>query len=101
MNISDKVSLQQPNIVKGVQPGQKAAPVRKTGAHPPVARKDRVQISDQAREMQAARQAIEQMPDVDEEKVARIKEQIQNGTYKVDGNKAAGKILAESLLVDR
>jgi negative regulator of flagellin synthesis FlgM len=59
---------------------------------------DRVQISQKAREMQAALSQIKQMPDVDEEKVSRIKAQIQAGTYKPDSGTLAEKILAESLL---
>lgn len=101
MNISDKVTLQQPSVIKSVQPAQKAAQRIKTTAQTPPAQGDRVKISDQAREMQAARQAVAQMPEVDEEKVARIKAQVQNGTYKVDGRKVADNMLAESLLGDR
>jgi negative regulator of flagellin synthesis FlgM len=61
---------------------------------------DRVDLSDQARELQAARAAIQQMEDVDHEKVARIREQVQSGTYKVDAQKIAGKMLEETLLGD-
>lgn len=100
MNISDKVTLQQPSVIKNVQPSQKAAPAQKPAGQPPV-RGDRVQISEQAREMQEARQAVARMPDVDAEKVARIKARIQDGSYKVDGRKVADKMLAESLLLDR
>ncbi len=101
MNISDKVTLQQPSVIKSVQPAQKAAQPQKTTGQTPPVQGDRVQISDQAREMQAARQAVAQMPDVDEEKVARIKARIQSGTYKVDSHKVADNMLAESLLGDR
>ena len=101
MNISDKVTLQQPSVIKSVQPAQKAAQPQKASTQKPPTQADRVQISDRAREMQAARQAVAQMPDVDEDKVARIKAQIQNGTYKVDGRKVADNMLAESLLGDR
>ena len=100
MNISDKVTLQQPSVVKNVQPRPKVAQVQKSTIQKPPAQGDRVQISDRAREMQAARQAVAQLPDVDEEKVARIKAQVQNGTYKVDGRKVADKMLAESLMDD-
>lgn len=100
MNISDKVTLQQPAGVKNVQPIQKKAAVRETTAQPP-AKGDRVEISDKAREIDAARQALAKMPEVDAEKVARIKASIQNGTYRVDSRKAAGNMLAESLLAKR
>jgi negative regulator of flagellin synthesis FlgM len=61
---------------------------------------ERVAISDQAKTLQAAFQAVKQMDDMDLDKVARIKAQIKAGTYKVDADKAAGKLIEESLLGD-
>ncbi len=61
---------------------------------------DRVELSEQARQMQAAHEAIQKMDDVDHEKVARIKAQIEAGTYKVDAAKVAEKMLEESLIGD-
>lgn len=66
----------------------------------PAAKGDSVQISSQAKELQAAQEAIRKMDDVDHEKVARIKAQIEAGTYKVDAAKVAGKMLEDSLLGD-
>ena len=61
---------------------------------------DRVELSGRARELQAAHAAVKQMGDVDHEKVARIKAQIQSGTYKADAQKIAGKMLEDALLGD-
>ena len=58
---------------------------------------ERVVLSDRAKELRAAFQAVKQMDDVDHEKVARIKAQIKAGTYKVDADKVAGKMIDESL----
>jgi flagellar biosynthesis anti-sigma factor FlgM len=66
----------------------------------PAAKGDRVALSPQAQQLKAAQEAIKQMDAVDEKKVAEIKAQIKAGTYKVDAQKAAGNILAESLLND-
>jgi negative regulator of flagellin synthesis FlgM len=66
----------------------------------PPAKGDRVNLSAQAQQVKAAQEAIQQMDDVDKEKVAKIKAQIEAGTYKVDSQKAAGNILAESLIND-
>ena len=66
----------------------------------PAAKGDSVQISSQAKELQAAREAIQKMEDVDHEKVARIKAQIEAGTYKVDAAKVADKMLEDALLGD-
>lgn len=66
----------------------------------PAAKGDRVELSAEAKELQAAREAIQKMDDVDHEKVAEIKARINAGTYKVDAGKIAGKMIEESLLGD-
>jgi flagellar biosynthesis anti-sigma factor FlgM len=94
MEISNKVPpVSNKNIIKAFE---------KTSEKPvtPAAKGDRVALSPQAQELKAAQKAIKQMDDVDEKKVAEIKAQIKAGTYKVDAQKAAGNILAESLLND-
>jgi len=59
---------------------------------------DRVKISAKARELQAAQQAVRQMPEIDVEKVEKIKAQLEEGTYHVDAQKTAAAILSESLI---
>ena len=61
-------------------------------------RGDRVVLSAKAKELQAAREALEKMDEVDHEKVAKIKAQLKAGIYKVDADKIAGKMIEESLL---
>jgi negative regulator of flagellin synthesis FlgM len=95
MEISGKV----PPLAKTVYAQPSAKPVEKT--EPVAAAKgDRVDLSPQARQVQAAREALAKMDAVDHEKVARIKAQIAAGTYKVDAAKIASKIIAGSLLDD-
>lgn len=43
---------------------------------------DKIEISSEAKEVQAAMSALKQLPEIREEKVAAIKKQIQEGTYK-------------------
>ena len=92
-------------ISNKVPPVQKTAYVKQTSktteakpANAAVAKGDQVELSAKARELQAARDAIQKMDDVDHEKVARVKAQIKAGTYKVDADKIAGKMIDESLL---
>jgi negative regulator of flagellin synthesis FlgM len=61
---------------------------------------DRVTLSAHVREMQAARKAIQQLPDVDMEKVANIKAQLNAGKYRIDAKRAAAGMLAESLQIN-
>lgn len=95
MEISGKV----PPLGKTPYVKQSAKPVEKSPAAP-VAKGDRVALSAQAKELQAAREAIAKIDNVDHEKVARIKAQVEAGTYKVDAGKIAEKMIDESLLDD-
>ncbi|MDY6971867.1 MAG: flagellar biosynthesis anti-sigma factor FlgM [Thermodesulfobacteriota bacterium] len=59
---------------------------------------DKVRLSPKAKEIQEAKKLLNSVPDVREEKVAQIREQIENGTYQIEGEKIAVKMLKESLL---
>ena len=61
---------------------------------------DTVVLSDTAKKVQEAQKQLETIPDVREDKVAELKEQIENGTYNMDEEKIAGKIIKEALLND-
>ncbi len=59
---------------------------------------DRVELSQTAMEMQRARKLADAVPDICEEKVAEIKTQIENGSYKINSEKIASKMIKESIL---
>ena len=61
---------------------------------------DTVVISDAAKRVQEARRQLDDIPDVREEKVAQLRSQIQNGTYEIDADKIAGKMIKEGLFND-
>lgn len=50
---------------------------------------DVVQLSDKARVMKAVETRIQSMPDVDQDKVDRIRNALSNGEYKIDFDKLA------------
>jgi len=58
---------------------------------------DTVVISEAAKRIQEARTKLDEVPDVREDKVAELRNQIQNGTYQVDAQKTAEKLLKEQL----
>jgi negative regulator of flagellin synthesis FlgM len=93
MEISNKVPPIQNTAY--IKPSVKVAESKPAGRP---AGADRVELSAKAKELQAAREAIGKMDEVDHEKVARIKAQLEAGTYKVDAHKIAGKMIEESLL---
>jgi negative regulator of flagellin synthesis FlgM len=59
---------------------------------------EKVNLSDKARDIQQLRDAVNQLPDVREDKVRELKEQVEKGIYTVDGQKVAEKMVSESLL---
>jgi flagellar biosynthesis anti-sigma factor FlgM len=94
-----EISAKVPPLGKTPSINQAAKPVEKPAVSP-AAKGDRVELSARARELQAAREAIDKMDAVDHAKVARIKAQIKAGTYKVDAGKTADKMIDESLIED-
>lgn len=50
---------------------------------------DVVEVSDRARILKAVESRVSQMPDIDQEKVDRIRNAISNGEYKIDYDKLA------------
>jgi flagellar biosynthesis anti-sigma factor FlgM len=56
-------------------------------------------LSGESKETQKAREIIDSMPDIREEKVLAIKKSIDDGTYTVNGDTIASNII-ESALID-
>jgi negative regulator of flagellin synthesis FlgM len=54
-----------------------------------------VKLSPVAKEVKQIKTAIEALPDVREEKVHAVKDSIDRGTYKVEPEKIAGKMIEE------
>ncbi len=59
---------------------------------------EKVNLSTTAKDVQTLSNAISKLPDVREERVQALKDQIEKGTYKVDAEKTAEKMVGESLL---
>jgi len=59
---------------------------------------EKVSLSSIAKDIQHAEKAIEKLPDVREDKVQKLKDQIETGKYNVSGEKIAEKMMSESLV---
>ena len=59
---------------------------------------EKVEISSKARDIQKVKNILDDLPDVRMEKVDKIKRSLENGTYNVQGEKVAQKMVRESLL---
>jgi len=54
---------------------------------------DHVTLTNSARSLQKIEEAVTKAPVVDAAKVASVKQGVQDGTYKVDARRVAGKLL--------
>jgi negative regulator of flagellin synthesis FlgM len=59
---------------------------------------EKVNLSTKARDIQQLKDAVSQLPDVREDKVRELKDQVDRGAYDVNGQKIAEKMVSESLL---
>ena len=59
---------------------------------------EKVNLSTKARDIQQLQDAVNQLPDVREDKVRELKDRVDRGAYDVNGQKIAEKMVSESLL---
>jgi len=59
---------------------------------------DRVELSSNAREVQEAIGVMKELPDIRTEKIAKLKADVEQGTYRPDGRKIAFNLLKQSFL---
>jgi len=64
------------------------------------AKTDTVVISDAAKRIQEIRSQLDAVPDVNEEKVAQLRKEIEAGTYQRSADDIAGKMIKEGLIND-
>ena len=78
-----------------VQQAYKSNTVNKSKEASKVSFSDQLQISSVGKDIQTAKAAVANTPDVREEVIAPIKASIQSGTYSVSGEKFAEKLLKD------
>jgi negative regulator of flagellin synthesis FlgM len=71
-----------------------------TASRPDESGGDRVALSPQARRFQEARRIAADRPEIRTDRVAQVRERLATGTFRVEGERIALRMLAESLLAD-
>ncbi|MBW1990874.1 MAG: flagellar biosynthesis anti-sigma factor FlgM [Deltaproteobacteria bacterium] len=70
----------------------------KTSPEQPAGGVDVIHLSPQAKLMHKAAQVVAETPDVRQEKVMALKDSVEQGTYEVDAQKVAEKLILETLI---
>jgi len=89
-----------PNINKAMQIYNNKATEKINNTKGVEAPKDELQLSNKAKEYQIAMKAFKNLPEVREDLVRDLKNQIKQGSYNVKGGEIADKII-ESVIIDR
>ena len=98
MEVSEKGNLTQiPNLVK-LETGLKTGGNRRQATGAFESGRDKVYLSPRAREVEAAKQKMMNMPDIRTEIVSDIRKRIYSGTYMVKDDQIAFRMLQESVL---
>ena len=84
-----KTPIQEEVVKLKVGKGKEAGPL-----------KDKVALSQKAKDIETIREILRKTPDVREDKVALIKKKIESGEYSVKGKEVADQMLREFLLED-
>lgn len=90
-----KITPHQATIAK-IQADAHTASEKKPVKGSDVAHGDRVSLSPQARELVEARRALDAISDVREDIVAEIRERIATGTYRIDAEAIADKMVRDA-----
>ena len=80
----------EPAETTPVKPSELEAP----GPPSAAAQVDQVVLSQRAAEVQIAKEALASVPEVRQEEVAALKRRIQEGTYEIDAEAIADKIIS-------
>lgn len=93
-NRGDNTNI-NPHLHRVQEPTER--PESKESTPTPTTPVDRVELSEQAKTLQQARQHLATLPDVRQEKVAELQSVIRRGAYNVSGREVAAKMLGQGL----
>ena len=90
---SYEISQQITKSAQNINDGQQLFDSQKSQEIKPESRDAIVNLSQASKDLQLASEAISSVPDVREDKVAEIRDQIESGTYSMDNEAVADKMV--------
>jgi negative regulator of flagellin synthesis FlgM len=98
MKISDIKDVNAQLIQQYQRNDNIAVPSDKSAGSAALKPEEKVDLSTMAKEIQQAKVEVSRLPDVREEKINEIKNQVNKGTYNISGEKIASKMVQESII---
>ncbi len=98
MDIPDKGPL-PPVPPMDKPPGESNGPEKHadTAGKEPSAQADTVKISGRGREYKSAAKQASSVPDIREDRIMRIRQQLADGSYRISGDRLAGSLIEETV----
>lgn len=96
-----KISKVDDSAIQVIQLYQRSETVQKDSDHSVngnAVPQEKVNLSAAARDIQALKGAIAELPEIREKKVEDLKTRIDQGTYNISGEKIAEKIVGETII---
>jgi negative regulator of flagellin synthesis FlgM len=63
-----------------------------------VAPEEKVDLSTRSKDLLQIKKTVSQLPEIREDKIQELKTQVEQGTYNINGDKIAEKMIGESLI---
>jgi negative regulator of flagellin synthesis FlgM len=92
--VKDMTSQMVQHYQRNMNAGQSADRQATTAQVP----EEKVALSVQSRDLSQIKKAVEQLPEIRDEKVQELKAQIEKGLYQINSGKIAEKMVGESLI---
>ncbi|MFZ0614544.1 MAG: flagellar biosynthesis anti-sigma factor FlgM [Desulfobacterales bacterium] len=100
MEITEKNPNQIPPYINQVQQSSQTIDAENEKGRTPATGADSVDLSRNARDLLKAQQALHDVLDIRQEKVDALKQRVENGTYDIQPDKIAARMMKESLSND-
>lgn len=100
MEITEKNPNQITSYINQVQQNSQTTEVDNEKSRTPTTGTDSVDLSRNARDLLKAQQTLRDLPDIRQEKIDALKQQIEKGTYGIQADKVAARMMKESLIND-
>jgi negative regulator of flagellin synthesis FlgM len=97
MRIPEKGAIQSLSDLNRSTNGATGGSARPNPVERPTGSKDTVSFTEKGRELKTAAQHVRQVPDIREDRVMRLKRQLEEGSYRVQGDRIAGSLIDETL----